>query len=216
MDDVKLKSFRYWKTQEIEDTFGISEVKNSQVLAKWLNTKCEITAAEKRRLEQLRVRLEERVTYWNEATLSFYFISPLIDLVDFNSDRYAGFLESKLELIYGDQVIQGNVDFLVATGKQIPKAPFFALHEYKPEVGVVTDPQGQLLIAMLAADTKNRERGLDLPLYGTYIIGRLFFFVYFYKNQYARSRAYDATQEDIRDVFFILKEVKRYVEEVAN
>ena len=213
MDEAKLKSFRYWKTQEIEDTFGISEVKNSQELEKWLSTKCEITSQEESNLERLRIRLEERVTYWNEATLSFYFVSPLIDMVDFNSDRYAGFLETKLDLILDNQIIQGSVDFLVATGKQIPKAPFFALHEYKPEVGVVTDPQGQLLIAMLAADSRNKELELDLPLYGTYIIGRLFFFLYFYKNQYARSRSYDATQEDIRDIFCAFKWVKSYIED---
>lgn len=212
MKETKYQSFKYWKTQEVEDTFGIEAVEDSKELEDWLSASCEISANEKRQLTVLQKELKEKAAYWNEATLKFFFLAPLISMVGFNTKKYNGFAEAKLELTHDNQVIQGKVDFLVATGKQIPKSPFFTLHEYKPEPNISTDPRGQLLIALLAAQTNNRKKELDIPLYGVYVIGRLFFFVYFYNNRYAVSLAYDATRDDLKRIYCILKKVKVYIE----
>lgn len=212
MKAKKYQSFKYWKTQEVEDIFGIAPAEDDAELQAWLNTSCEISAVEKQRLAELQQELREKAAYWNEATLKFFFLAPLISMVGFNTKKYNGFAEAKLELKYNKQTIQGYVDFMVATGKQIPKAPFFTLHEYKPEPNVSTDPRGQLLIAMLAAQESNRKKDADIPLYGVYVIGRFFFFLYFHQNRYAVSLAYDATQQDIEQIYRILKQVKLYID----
>ncbi len=65
---------------------------------------------------------------------------------------------------------------VVATGKQDPEIPFFFLNEYKAQAkGGFLDPTRTLLIAMLAAQTKNKA--INFPIYGMYNIGQNFFFV---------------------------------------
>lgn len=158
-------------------------------------------------------RLIDKVQDWNEAALKFFFLGPLMSLVWFDSEDYSAFLESSLSVEVNGQITQGKIDFMVATGEQTPSAPFYTLHEYKPEPGYTGYPLGQLLIAMVAAQKRNEAAGIDLPLYGTYVMGRLFFFVYFYNNQYAQSLAYDATQTDLFKIYAIIKRVKGYIDD---
>jgi len=37
MDEAKLKSSKYWKTQKIEDTFNIKQLEESRALNEWLD-----------------------------------------------------------------------------------------------------------------------------------------------------------------------------------
>jgi len=211
------KSFKYWKTQEVEDVFGIYPAKDNSRLEEWLKAACPISENEEKQLEVLQKRLISRVKYWNEAAIQFYFIGPLMGMVDYDTDKYNSFLEQKMPLKVSDTVsISGNIDFLVATGKQIPKVPFFTLHEYKPEPNASADPQGQLLISMVAAQKQNQAKEIDEPLYGVYTIGRLWFFILLEGNTYSESLAYDATQEDLLEIFCILKKVKEYIEVQIN
>lgn len=212
MENNQLLSFKYWKPEDVERTFKVSYAKESTALDEWLAADDLISGKEKEQLDVLRERLVENVQDWNEAALKFYFLGPLMGLVWFKSDTYNSFLESSLSVKVGDQTVRGNVDFMVATGRQTPRTPFYTLHEYKPELGYTGYPLGQLLIAMIAARERNEAAGIDIPLYGTYVMGRLFFFVYFYKNQYTQSLAYDATQEDIFKIYAIIKKVKDYIE----
>lgn len=212
MKDARLKRFKYWKTHELQKHFGIKKIKKSKELAEWLDVSADVSAAEKKELDKLQQPLIEMVQYWNEATLQYHFITPFIRMIGFQSDKYQSFLEAKLSLTHEGQTIQGKIDFLVASGEFAPEAPYFALHEYKPEPSVSTEPQGQLLVAMMAAAQENEKRGIDLPLYGTYIMGRFFFFVYFYKNQFATSLTYDSTKSDLYSVFNVLKKAKGYID----
>ena len=212
MENYK-KSFKYWKTQEVEDFFGIQPSKDKSFLEDWLSSKCILTEDEKSDLEELKEHLISKVKYWNEAALKFYFIGPLMRLVKYDTDKFNSFLEQTLSIKLDDgTTISGNVDFLVATGKQIPKVPFFTLHEYKPEPNQSTDPQGQLLVSMVAAQKYNEAKGIHDPLYGVYVIGRLWFFIILKGNEYAASLAYDATQEDLTSILCILKNVKQRIE----
>ncbi len=178
-------------------------------LDEWLGTEVRPNVEEEKRLLALRERLREKVEFWNEATLSFYFLGPLMAMVDFDdTEYYSSFVQTPLSMPLNGDNIKGNVDFLVATGYQKPKSPFFVLHEYKPEESSRLDPTGQLMIAMLSARRENEQRGLDLPIYGTYVLGRFWFFLLLRGSDYAKSLAYDATQDDLFRIFAILKQVK--------
>ncbi|MEM8523729.1 MAG: hypothetical protein AAGG68_03750 [Bacteroidota bacterium] len=213
MEENRLQSFKYWKPEDVKRFFGVTQNKKSPQLQKWLATDIQLTEEEERQLRILQERLIDKVQDWNEAELKFFFLGPLMSLIWFDSEDYRAFLESRLTVEVNGQITQGNIDFMVATGEQTPNAPFYTLHEYKPEPGYTGYPLGQLLIAMVAAQKRNEAEGIDLPLYGTYVMGRFFFFVYFYKNQYAQSLAYDATQEDIFKVYGAIKKVKSYIDE---
>jgi hypothetical protein len=89
------------------------------------------------------------------------------------------------------------------------------LHEYKPEKTSGNDPLGQLLIAMVHAQSLNTA--LDKPLYGCYTLGRFWFFVVLVGKEYRVSRAYDATQtEDLTAMVAILEKVKAYIHQVLG
>ncbi|MEM1326291.1 MAG: hypothetical protein AAGI23_10075 [Bacteroidota bacterium] len=206
------KSFKYWKTQEVEEVFGIVPEEDSDLMTDWLAADGDISEKEQEQLAYLKRRLTEKVAFWNEAAIKFYFIGPLMSLVDYDTDLYNSFLEQQLSVKVDESItVSGNLDFLVATGKQIPRTPFFALHEYKPEPNVSTDPMGQLLMGMVAAQKANQAKGHDYPLYGTYVVGRFWFFVILNGNTYSKSLAYDATQQDLTSIFHILKKVNYYI-----
>ena len=111
--------------------------------------------------------------------------------------------------------LRGRVEFLVAAGTQNPRQPFFFLHEYKPTYKTTpSDPLGQLLVSMLATQTLNIQ---ERPLYGVYVVGKLWQFVLLDKNEYAVSSSFDATDEtDLFKIFSVLKQCKIYIEKYVN
>jgi hypothetical protein len=105
-------------------------------------------------------------------------------------------------------VASGRVDWLLAKGRLEPRAPCVFLHEYKREVMATGEPIGQLLIAMVGARQQNTEIS---PLYGCYVLGRNWFFVVLDDQQYAVSKAFDATQDDVFGIYSALYEVQQRV-----
>ena len=100
---------------------------------------------------------------------------------------------------------------MLARGKQIPKLPHFFLHEYKPEKNRDNDPIGQLLIAMVAAQTLNAD---NQPIYGIYVNGRNWFFVVLDAKEYTVSNAYNITSDDIFTLFAALVFLRGKMEEL--
>ena len=108
----------------------------------------------------------------------------------------------------GPLVASGRVDWLLAKGRLEPRDPRVFLHEYKREVMATGGPIGQLLIAMVGARQQNAEM---FPLYGCYVLGRNWFFVVLDEQQYAVSKAFDATQDDIFQIYSAMAEVQQRV-----
>ncbi len=214
-----MKTFENWESEELELTFGLQRVKNSLSLGQWLKAKCIITDIENLRIDILRSELSDNADYWNEDELKFFFISPLIAFVNFTSEKFKPFTQRPLATmktdVNGSEVeLKGRVEFIVATGKQHPRHPFFFLHEYKPEKRRDKDPLGQVLSAMLASRELNTTKH---ALYGCYVVGRMWFFVLLQNNEYSVSQAYDATKkDDLSAIFCILKECKKYVEALVG
>ncbi len=212
-----MKPFENWLTQEVKQTFGIQEVEKNIHLEAWLAANIDTTETELQQLEKLRLRLHKKVKYWNEDELKFFFISQLIDLVDFNSNKqYAAFtqriLSAKILTVQKEIMpLRGRVEWFVATGEQIPQHPFFFIHEYKPHIkSTPSDPLGQLLIAMVVANELNQDK---IPLYGAYIIGKHWQFIVLETNMFAESISLDATQmDDLLQIFRMLKDAKQRIE----
>ena len=208
---MKLKSFKEWSRQDIADEFGLSVKRQCEDLKDWLDGKIEsITAEEKNILDKLKIKLTNYVDIWNEQELIIKFISFIIGLVDYDTDKYKSFANRKLKTIIDGKEISGEVDLMIAGGEFEPKAPYFCLHEYKKERGVDNDPLGQLLIAMIAARELN---GDGKVIYGAYVAGRNWFFLTLTGKQYCISNEYVATRDDIYDIFKIMKRLKVIVQE---
>jgi hypothetical protein len=213
-----MKSFKHWKFEEVEDTFGLTRVRQLERLSNWMTTDLDAIDPKKQmRIDSLRARLLEWIDYWNEEEIKVNFIDPLLLEVDFEQFGFRGFWERYLSVSIGEETASGIVDFMLASGKQTPKAPYFCIHEYKPEVNAANDPIGQLLIAMVAAREKNAETSREqLAIYGSYTIGRNWYFVVLDGDQYAISDALVATQEDIFHIFRLLQKTANYAEMVVS
>lgn len=206
----QIMPLRTWTTQNLEDTFGINRVLQFAKLNDWLKLPFAIEEGIQDHLEILRQELLFHAEHWNEAELKWYFISNLVNLVNFKTKDYYLFLERSVEATIGDITLKGFVDAMVAKGKYDPKLPYFCFHEYKKEKGSSDDPRGQLLSAMLVAQHLNQN---NKPIYGAYVIGRNWFFVVLEGKEYGVSNNYSATHEDeLQAIFGILSNLKGIIE----
>ncbi len=206
-----MKSFEDWKSPELQRLFQIKRLDSLPELAVWLAAAKTPTPEEQAELAKLQTNLRQKAEYWNEAELQYSFISPLVGLVDFVKDEFSTFNQRMLTAERPDRTgkmvaLRGKVETLVATGIDEPEQPFFFLHEYKQERRKTNEPPGQLLSAMLAAQTLNKKQ---YPLYGCYVVGRLWFFVVLTGPAYSVSLAFDATKsEDLSQIYAMLHHVK--------
>lgn len=203
------KPFEQWLFEEVQDAFGIKRIKNHETLQEWLAV--ENTQALHPNIERLRLTLEDYIETWNEDELKMMFIAPLLVEINFNnSPHYKVFTRRLFSLKTETVEASGKVEWLVSTGEQIPKKPFFFIQEYKPEKFSGNDPLGQLLIAMVDAQLLNQAP--EKILFGCYTLGRFWFFVILKEEEYSVSRAYDATQtDDLIAMVAILEKVKVYI-----
>jgi hypothetical protein len=203
-----MRNFENWETQDLEMTFGISQVWESKLLDEWLAATEEYTPEEKKAIERLRIRTLKFADYWNEDELKLQCISIIIDIVDYTSDYYTVFSQRPLSATINGIAIGGRVDLMISKGRQKPIQPYFFIHKYKQERKRETDPKGQLLAELLTAQAKNDKQ---IPMYGCYVLGRNWFFIVLDGNEYAVSDAFVASQSDIYNIIAILRKIKEYV-----
>lgn len=204
------KSFEKWFTEELELTFGIQRQEQLSPLTNWLNTTLNIDETEQNALNILQKEYISQRELWNEQELQSLFIIPLIKLVKYGDKNYRFFLERKLTAKVQNETLNGNVDFMIAEGQQIPRNPFFCIHEYKASKKADNDPQGQLLAAMLAAQAKNEDK--NTPIYGCVVVQDLWKFVVLDQEKFAVSSNFDASKPEITTIFKMLKQIKHYIE----
>lgn len=208
-----MKSFSKWTIAEVEERFDLTECKDCNLLTRWLDTDeaAPLTPEEEHLLTAFRAKLRDHIRDWNEWELKGKFIFPLLAAVNFDQEQYQSFIEREISVDIEDDVLSGKVDFLVANGRRYPKHPYFFIHEFKREHEASGDPLGQLLITMVAAQKLNND---GKPVYGCYVMGRLWFFIVLNGQDYAASLAYDATKDDINEIFLLLKKAKGIIEKL--
>jgi hypothetical protein len=212
-----MKPFERWKYEEIELTFGTERDDSLSTLADWLTANEAANDFEMQTLSNVHAQLVRKVEAWNEDELKFFFIAHVVNLVNFSKPKvYSSFSQRtvsavKKDLNQNDVELRGRIEFFVALGEQIPRQPFFFLHEYKPlNKTTPSDPLGQLLIAMIATQTFNE---IQRPLYGTFVRGSDWQFVVLDGNKYAVSNDFDSKKiADLLKIFSILKKCKGYIE----
>lgn len=212
-----MASFKDWTQTKLKESFGLVNLQGEcEPLQNWMLAGDEaardavLNDREKFELERIRVALSRYADIWNEEELKMYFISPLLNLIDFNTENYKLFFERKLTAELNGIKLTGDVDAMIAGGSfDDPRTPYFCLHEYKQEKGKKeADPRGQLLAEMLTAQTLN---GNSEIIYGCYMVGRLWFFASLIDNQFCFSAGYVADGQDIYRIYQVLKKLKDYI-----
>lgn len=219
----------------VRKAFGLQQtLKVEGFLSNWVECakSISIDSAEEKQLERLNKKVNLYVRGWNEQELREKLIAPVIDLVDYDlyDLQIAAFAEREMKVTYNKSIIKGKVEWMVAQGISDPTQPFFFIHpdsyRDKKEIDASNDPVGQLLATLCTAQLLNGQElkptlfkptphsFSDIPLYGTYIVGRFWFFVRLKEKEYYISKAYNS--EELEDLVFILKMLKAQKEMIVE
>jgi hypothetical protein len=209
---MKEKSLGKCTVPFLEDTFNLNQIQESLVLTHWLTTDYTLSEFEKAYLEALQANLSFNLQSWNEYELLSHFIGPILGMVGFSSRQFNLFGERDLEAVVQgateDWRLFGKPDGMVASGRRVPKQPYFAFQEYKREKDPDGDPTAQALAAMLAGRALNSNKR---PMYGCYIVGEKWNFMVLEGQDYAVSHGFSALGNDLFFIFRVLKKLKQYV-----
>jgi len=209
-----MKSFESWIIDDIESVFEIEQNYESEILYNWLKSNILAIEYKKELITVFKNYLLKNVNTFNEDELKMQFIAPFLAVVDFMNGKYKAFSQRSLTLSNDKVETSGIVDFMLARGKSRPVEPLFCLHEYKQQhPSKKNDPLAQLLIAMLAAQSKNNN---NQPVYGVLVEGRFWYFIVLHQKEYGVSDAFDATTADIYQIYSILCKLKEYIEEMVK
>jgi hypothetical protein len=201
----------------LEDTFGLRQVPQQDTLQEWLDMAktISITPTEKAVIPIFQQLLLTNVASWHEQDLSLHFVGPIFSLIGFTEPyRYNLFAERKIGATIvapdGNKYhLSGKPDEMIASGFREPVSPYFCFQEFKRETDPNGDPIGQNLAAMLVGQTINQNQS---PMYGCYILGRDWYFMTLKNQYYCISKGYDATTEQVFELFKILKTLKKLID----
>jgi hypothetical protein len=196
-----------WTEGLVMKTFGISRVYDGfPLLDNWMTVENDLTPTDISMLEYRRRQLERNVNGWNEETLKMKFIAFIIDMAQYDTDKFQGFFEAEMTGILQGNSLKVITDFMVAQYiADLIERPFFYFHEYKPKKKS-KDPIAQVLLAMLLAQNKNQD---DKPIYGCVVIGELWHFIVLKDEKFAMDKGLTATDEhDLQRILLILRKFK--------
>ncbi len=198
-------AFRECTMTTLDKKFGLRQVCEIETLSNWLSMSCEILENEKIALNQIQKKFNKNQMHWNEYELAGYFVQPLFSFVDFTTPYFNDFGDRLISTIVNGVELVGKPDGIIASGFREPELPFFAFTEYKPETDPYGDPYGQCLAAMMVGQRLNENK---YPMYGCVVKGADWNFMLLEGTSYAISKRFVADDEEIFDIFRILKSLK--------
>lgn len=202
-------TFKEWNLDKIEEAFGLKQVWQSEILDELINHPYQLDEMERTFLTKLQRHFSFGGDDWNEVELENKFISPMIVLSEIADEKCSYFLERELSTTIDEYDLSGKVDGMIATGFRSPKKPYFCLNKYKRGTDPDGDPKGQALIAMLVAQRLNDNQA---PMFGCFVIGRIWQFMILEGNQYTISRDFSCVDNEVFDIFRILKGLRFQIE----
>ncbi len=209
---MQKSNFRDWTLEKVERTFQLVQITTMPILEELLSYEFSPNEHETYNLLSLSQNYSEHGgDDWNEIELENKLISPVIVASGIDNKNFAYFLERELSFTIDNHELSGKVDGMIATGFRSPQMPYFCLNEYKRGTDPYGDPRGQALIAMLVAQKLNDNRK---PIYGSYIIGRNWYFMALVGKEYAISKDFSCVDDEMFDIFRILKSLRVQIEKL--
>jgi hypothetical protein len=209
-------NFLKWTTDMIHRAFGLKRAKTGVAMTAWMSkTVPPLAQHDLDSLITAVARMGERARHVSESDIKMKLIGPALIASDFDNEYFSSFGEeyfrTHLTALDGSKLkVAGRPDILVALGELAASLPYFCMQEYKRQFGTKSDPQGQLLIELLAARQVNFDAGKPLEtLYGAFTIGRDWNFVTLEGSKYILSKTYLLDEEqDLIDVALRLRALK--------
>ena len=102
--------FSTFTFEEVEDMFLMSRVFQCDLLAEWLDAVPAADDIQTFLLNKSKEHLFRQVFNWNEDELKMFFIGPLIELADLETQDFKPFTQRTLEITLNETKITGKVD----------------------------------------------------------------------------------------------------------
>ena len=202
-----------------ESNILISEFKlrfdeNSKCLAEWLNNDnlSRISKFDDEVLAEIEPHLNIKIDGWLEEELKMKVLSIIFFLAKISEfEKIDVFYERLIAAEMDNVSIKVVTDCMISSvlGFSAPQKPYFFMQEFKKTRGDKQDPEGQMLAAMLAGQKLNDN---GKPMYGSYVIGRDWFFSTLDGKNYAKSEAFRLTQpKELRQIILTLRKLKQII-----
>jgi hypothetical protein len=220
-DENQIPTYRYSQIRdtELKKLFEIKQKLDDQIFDEWFNYPIEIDSSVEVFLTNLIKKNKFLVERYYEEDLKIYYITPLLNQIDFllRDKEIRGFYELPMSYATDQFILNGTVDFVVSEGLVESKKPYFFIQEFKrhEEYG---NPRPQLLAELITAVELNDWQFIK----GAYITGENWHFVILerlerHKYQYFISQQFDSTKlEDLkaiyRNLLFVKNEILAMVE----
>jgi hypothetical protein len=207
MEIVDRKKFSDCSRYYLEKQFDLQQLTQHFALQEWLeNAKsCSVDEMDTIAINRFQEVAIPNFDTWNEIELIECFIAPLLAWINFNTATFKIFSEREIRATIDSVDLYGEPDVLISKGKWLPEQPYFCFNEYKKQEESKGDAAGQVLAAMLVAQELNNHK---YPIYGIYVVGKYWNFVVLQNKEYSISKSYTADDEEIFDIYKILKALK--------
>jgi hypothetical protein len=212
----KIPSLQFSKIRDIDlkKFVIIKENLSREIFKTWFNYNTIINSETELFLKELIDENEILIKSYKEEDLKIYFISPLLNKINFKSfeNEIRGYYEEKLTYKTEKFIFSGTTDFLVSKGLTESEKPYFFIQEFK-RAEEYSNPRPQLLAELITGVELNNWKFIK----GAYVIGAIWNFVILEKlgkdkYQYFISQNFDCTKiEDLKDIYKNLCFVKNEI-----
>ena len=175
----------------------------------WFNYSYKLTKEEEFFLQNLLKRESKYFQYYKEETQKAKFIIPLLNKINFVTEKFKDWYEYEISGIVNGYKLSGRTDFMLASGTIEPEKPYFFIQEFKPSK-TNSNPDFQVLAEMLVAMEINKKQ----ILCGVYNIGKNWNFIILEKKadnkyHYYESESYNCLKiDDLKQIYINLQAVK--------
>jgi hypothetical protein len=216
-NEIPSYSFSKIKMADLENLFEIEhKLDNINRFQSWFNSKIEISDGILTFLQNLLLENKALIQYYDEEDLKIHFLSPIFHKINFKSfeNEFRDFYNEKIHYRTDKFILNGEVDFVLASGLLKSKKPYFFIQEFKKGIEF-SDPRPQLIAELIA--------GLEISklqeIKGAFIIGSIWNFVILEKlgenrYQYFVSENFDSSKiEDLKLIYKNLVFIKNEIME---
>jgi len=208
---LDIKKLNY-DIDQILNHFELERHYNCGALSDWLTVKIPADYTLHEFLEAKRQQLTHEGEMWNEEELKMHFLSFVFLFAEMEvSKRIKLFYERTIAAKVNQTPLSVKCDAMLAAplGLNTPTKPYFFMQEFKKGKKSVDDAEGQMLVAMLIAQTLNADKK---PVYGCWIQGKDWHFTTLDGKNYCFSQTYDASiTKELIEILFILRRLKEIV-----
>jgi hypothetical protein len=212
----KLPIYSKIKDKDLRHLFNLERRLESDIFEPWFNNGRSLTAEEVDFLTDLLLMEADFVKIYREEDLKIHFISPILNRVNFKllDNKVRDFYEEPLIYQTDRFILKGEIDFVVASGLEYARKPYFFIQEFKRSEEY-SNPRPQLIAELISGIELNQDEVIK----GAYIIGAIWNFVILEKlgkekYQYFVSSNFDSTKID--DLMGIYKNLLVIKEEIAR